>query len=427
MCHELAGGVACACRRLVHVCLCTTARLQDGAAVIAALGYMFAGKWLLHVLAGGHYIMIPLAWLPLVLLLLERAIERGAMMKAAWAGVVFAMIVLGTHPQLTLYAGLFIALWTFGDVIHPHTAPATDSLARLQDRIDYALLRRWLGMGAVAAIVAVVLSAIQLLPALEAASEASRATGVSVRDILAAALPSLLGVIGPGWTPTWEDRAGLGVLWTAAAVTAPFLCRGRTRYEAFVCLLLLLFSVGGAAVVHWLPGFRLFQIPGRMLMLLALPVALLAGRATQALLGPSSSAAEARELCRSVLKRVAAFAVLLAAGTALLSYAAWQQGRAGQGSVASTGSVLAWLGELSPSAFAYWGLVVLIFLPIAFWLLRRGGRLQEKKWAWSWGVVLLAELWAFNWPLVAVRCETEIYAPSESLRFLAQQRAQKAR
>ena len=65
-------------------------------------------------------------------------------------------------------------------------------------------------MGAVAAIVAVVLSAIQLLPALEAASEASRATGVSVRDILAAALPSLLGVIGPGWTPTWEDRAGGG-------------------------------------------------------------------------------------------------------------------------------------------------------------------------------------------------------------------------
>src|SRR5207253_9446834 len=155
--------------------------LNETGALIAALGYMFAGKWLLHVLAGGHYIMIPLAWLPLVLLLLERAIQRGAMVKAAWAGVVFAMIVLGTHPQLTLYAGLFIALWTFGDVIHPHTAPATDSLARLQDRIDYALLRRWLGMGAVAAIVAVVLSAIQLLPALEAASEASIATGVSVR------------------------------------------------------------------------------------------------------------------------------------------------------------------------------------------------------------------------------------------------------
>jgi hypothetical protein len=162
-----------------------------------------------------------------------------------------------------------------------------------------------------------------------------------------------------------------------------------------------------------------------MLMLLALPVALLAGRTTQALLGPNSSAPEARELCRGVLKRVAAFAVLLAVGTALLNYAAWQQGRAGQGSVASTGSVLAWLGELSPSAFVYWGLAVLIFLPIALWLLRRDGRLQEKKWAWSWGAVLLAELWAFNWPLVAVRCEAEIYAPSESLRFLAQQRAQK--
>ena len=85
--------------------------LEGTASFVAALGYMFAGKWLLHVLAGGHYIMIPLAWLPLVLLLMERAIWQGSIVHATWAGTVFALIVVGTHPQMTLYAGLFTAVW----------------------------------------------------------------------------------------------------------------------------------------------------------------------------------------------------------------------------------------------------------------------------------------------------------------------------
>src|SRR5207253_11065887 len=33
-------------------------RLEGLAALVAAAGYMFGGKWLLHILAGGHYIMI---------------------------------------------------------------------------------------------------------------------------------------------------------------------------------------------------------------------------------------------------------------------------------------------------------------------------------------------------------------------------------
>src|SRR5439155_12742177 len=88
--------------------------LRKEAVLVAAIGYMFAGKWLLHVLAGGHYIMVPLAWLPLVLLLLERAIRRASLLLATWAGFIFALIVVGTHPQMTLYAGLFIPFWTFG-------------------------------------------------------------------------------------------------------------------------------------------------------------------------------------------------------------------------------------------------------------------------------------------------------------------------
>src|SRR5207244_4086139 len=79
-------------------------------ALVTAVGYMFAGKWLLHVLEAGHYVLIPLAWLPLVLLWLEQAIRRRSLVRATWAGAAFALIMLGTHPQMSFFAGLFIVL-----------------------------------------------------------------------------------------------------------------------------------------------------------------------------------------------------------------------------------------------------------------------------------------------------------------------------
>ena len=93
--------------------------LGAAAALVAGCGFMFAGKWMLHLLAAGHYITIGLAWLPWVLLLLEGAIRRGSFVRATAAGAVFALLVLGTHPQWTFYSGLFLALWTLGPVFWP--------------------------------------------------------------------------------------------------------------------------------------------------------------------------------------------------------------------------------------------------------------------------------------------------------------------
>src|SRR5262249_54807108 len=86
-------------------------------AFVAALGYAFAGKWLLHLLARGHFPMLGLAWEPLVLLFLERAVHDGSWRSATWAGGVFALIILGSHPQVMFYAGLFAAAWTFGPAL----------------------------------------------------------------------------------------------------------------------------------------------------------------------------------------------------------------------------------------------------------------------------------------------------------------------
>ena len=52
--------------------------LSEAGSLVAALGYQFAGRWLLHLLAGGHYIVVGLAWLPLLLLLYERVLSGAA-------------------------------------------------------------------------------------------------------------------------------------------------------------------------------------------------------------------------------------------------------------------------------------------------------------------------------------------------------------
>jgi len=349
--------------------------LDQPAALVAAMGYMFAGKWLLHLLEAGHYVLIPLAWLPLVLLWLEQALRSYSLLRATWAGAVFAMIVLGTHPQMTFFAGLFIVLWTAGSVRGREA------------------LTRWLIVGSWTATVAVALSAVQLLPALEAAPESTRAAGVAASDAAAVALPALIGLTGPAWHGSWEDRGCLGLLWVAAAAAAPFVCGGRIRFQACACLILVFFSAGGAALLQWLPGFHLFQLPVRMLMLLALPVALLAGQTTQTLLADSAALSPARNTCRRVWFRIVGAGLILAG--------------------------LDWLLYRENHIPAYWA-VLAIAAPVGSWLLSEACRLRRRAWIGAWCAVLLADTWALTWSNVGVRPAEELYASSDCVRALVQ-------
>jgi hypothetical protein len=347
-------------------------------ALVAAVGYMFAGKWMLHLLAAGHYITVGLAWLPLVLLLFEKALGRGSLVYATWAGAAFALVVLGTHPQWTFYAGLFVALWTL---------PA--AWRRAGPRL--AALAWWLGLGVWLVLVATALSAVQLLPSLEAAGQSSRAAGVAADDsMVREGIGLLLSLIGPSWTsPTWEYRGGLGVLWLAAAVLAPVLRGGPVRYQAAVCLGLILFAFSGAAGLQDLPGFRFFRQPTRMLLVAGLPLAFLAGVSTDALFRDPGPAPIVRHRARLLLR-----AVLLAAGALILLELTrvWSQGVRWQ---------------------PYW--VALPVLAVTGYAL-----LAKRRVPWLWASLLLAELWLLAGPLVAVRPEAEIYAPSQCIQYLVE-------
>src|SRR5205823_6368927 len=171
---------------------------------------------------------------------------------------------------------------------------------------------RWLSLGALTVLVAIGISAVELLPALEAAGQASRAAGVPSDGGTGTTLLVLLHAAGPSWLGLkWENFGGLGVLWLATALLAPLLRRGRVRYQAGVGLLLVVFALGGGTVLQSLPGFRLFQLHSRMLLLAGVPLGLLAGTTVQVLAGVPLPDALTRLRCRVAVLAVVVGAVLL--------------------------------------------------------------------------------------------------------------------
>src|SRR6185312_5961683 len=273
--------------------------------IIAAAGFMFSAKWMTHLLLAGHTITIGLAWLPLALLGWEAAIRKGSIWPALGAGIALALLALGTHPQWSFYAVVFAAAWTFPE-------------ERTRSNIA-----RWLVGGIVAGAVAGLLCAVQFLPTLEASRYSARSVGLESTQSLKVAVATFFALVGPSPTydppASWESRALFGIFWLAAAFAAP----RQYRWKQGVLLGLIVFALGGAMLLEWLPGFNLFRVPSRMLLIATFPVALLAGATTDALQA-SEWQAEQRIHLRRVLLLVMVVAVVPA-----LSCVAWMMAQAG--------------------------------------------------------------------------------------------------
>jgi hypothetical protein len=375
-------------------CMYAYARAQGlrSGALVAAFGYMFAGRWQLQLLAGGHYILVGLAWLPLLLLLLEGAVRRGSWLWATAAGVVSALIVLGTQPQWTFYAGLLTVAWTFGTVLDQGRPDS-------RKRFVFAFLR-WAACGAWAATLGLALCAIQLLPTAEAAELSTRgASGVGSRELLMGGVRSLLFLVGPALTDdppqlAWEDRCGLTLLWVLAAALAPLTGPRRIRYQAGVAVVLLVYGLGGSYLFQGLPLFRLFRQPARALVVLALPIALLAGHTTEALFAPPTGA-ELRRRGRRLLVSLSVGMLILAGGFALRLRLSGQPV----------------LGH------NYW-LSLAVTVPAAFWLLRPQCSLSPRVGSLLWGALLVVDLATLVVGLPAIRPEAEVFEPSPLVRAL---------
>ena len=433
--------------------------LGQAGAMAAAIGYMFAGKWMFHLLDAGHYILIGLAWLPLLLLLLEAAIRRGSLVRATAAGAVFALIVLSTHPQWTFYSALFAAAWTLGTALESAgdgkwAARSASGIRSTDSRSESATLSagdgkwaacsasgirstdsrsesatltltalmRWAGVGMWMALIAGALSAVQLLPMLEAASQASRGPGVPPDDLAREFAPMIHQLVGPSSAvdDRWEQRAGLGVLWLAAALLAPVLRGGRVRWQTGVWVLLWALALGGGTLLQerrWL-GFGAFRLHVRLLIVAALPTALLVGVTTDALFEKAAAWSRGRRIVCLVL---VAFALTAGVIDFISEFArdAWE------GGLSRVPLYAAALFVLIPA-----GLLLLVTRLRPGWAARSASGIRSTDSrsesatfvTLSWLSLLLLDLWAMSWPLVDGRDERDLYRPSACVRAVIDRR-----
>ena len=291
------------------------------AAVLFALGgYLTAQVEHVNQLQG-------LAWLPWVLWGLQNG-ERGLRNEteprlspftihlSPFTSLFFALQLLAGHTQTVFITGVAAVLTLF---ILPQ--PPTRSKPPLPIT-NYQLPIAPLLTLLTAALLALLISAVQLLPTLELTRYSSRAGGLTTNEVLSFSWPPLLASqsLLPSYTGhTFSEYvAFVPITALLLAVVGAWQWR-HSPLARLGCVLsglglwLALGRFGGLyLLLAHLPGFNLFRVPARWLVLYALGVALLAGYGWQMI--RTSSPSEVYRLRRPLVLAVCAVLALVLGG-----------------------------------------------------------------------------------------------------------------
>lgn len=249
-----------------------------GAAVFAFGGYFVAQS--------GHVNQVSAAaWLPWLLLALDRAVAGD---RRAWLALppLSALMLLAGHPQvayMSLVFGLVYAVTVGG------AKPGADGRGRIRGVVRGLLA--WAAAGAGGAL----LAAVQVLPTLELSHHGIRSGGLPLYEAASFSLPGeeFLRAVLPTFTAlpsSTEFVAHIGISGIILVVLGMAARPGRAPTLLFVATLAatLLLAVGPATPLFTLahrlvPGFDLFRVPPRWLLLGLLSAALLAAQGVESL------------------------------------------------------------------------------------------------------------------------------------------------
>ena len=249
-----------------------------GAAVFAFGGYFVAQS--------GHVNQVSAtAWLPWLVLALDRAV---AGQRRAWLALppVTALMLLAGHPQvayMSLLFGLVYALTAGGSGGNPVWRGRLTGAARG--------LLAWMA----AAVGGALLAAAQLLPTLQLSRHGIRSGGLPLYEAASFSLPGeeFLSAVLPTFTtlPSSTEfvaHIGLSGIMLAVLGVAARPRRARTALLLATLAITLILAVGPATPVFTLahrlvPGFDLFRVPPRWLLLGILAAALLAAQGAELL------------------------------------------------------------------------------------------------------------------------------------------------
>ncbi len=329
-------------------------------------------------------ILETIAWLPLILLLIDWAftasLPRKRFAATIGAGLIWGISLLAGHPQTAMhvvYFALIFGAWR----AHSQRARWTEAAVRLS-----AVML--IGLGAAAA---------QWIPSLEFMQQSAR--GSLGYDALAGGFPlhDAAQVLLPGTTSVWSPLY-IGILPLSLAVLSGFSQRRNTALFWLVAAgTAFVLSLGGATFLYnllyqWVPGFGLFRSQERLAGVTSFALAVAAGGGI-ALLRSADHAVSAGKL-RRVLQVILAGLILMCGAL----FALWQA--AGQApDVAAT---------LDRSLFA----LLLVALTLGLLQLRRTSLGNRPVWSLLVLALIAFDLFTVNWQTDLEQRSPDDYAPA---------------
>ena len=231
-------------------------------------------------------VICTIAWLPWIILTVDRLFDRPSPIRAAALAVLLALCVLGGHLQMAFYCALTTALWTVR--------------CAFLHRRDRSHLAWGLALAICATIVALLLVSAQMIPTAELASLSARGgertaeafagkmmTLLQPSKLVVAFSPKFFGSPSDGnYLGDWnyaEHAMYVGIvglfLALVGAVSSRSLLRSRWFFIvlAGVAMALAAGRTANAVLYFHLPGYAGFGSPARILVLWCFAVSLLAG------------------------------------------------------------------------------------------------------------------------------------------------------
>ncbi len=253
-----------------------TIRLSPGPSLVGAILFGLSEYTITQV--AGIPLLVNLAWIPVVLLLVERCLQRRSIGYALGAAAAMAMQLFNGWLH-GLYVTAFALMATF--LWHGITSA-------VESRSWRPALQAT-GLMGLMSIVWAALGATLLLPALEFASQSNYLMDRGLEQAGGEGNVTVLAILGVGGSE--GHAAYLGA--TGLLLVLLGALYGRDRKRVWLYLLLgtfaLLTAFGTKAPLYaylyqWVPGFRTFHTPGRFMVLYLLSASTLAAFGAEAVL-----------------------------------------------------------------------------------------------------------------------------------------------
>ncbi len=271
-----------------------------GAALLTAVLFALGG----YVTAQVEHInqLQGMAWLPwyLVVIGYRPQLGGGADKRLLFLGetaafaLLFSLQLLAGHSQTVFISGVMVVVWLAALVIGDRLSLignrlADEDVAPNYPITNYKLLITSLIFGS---LLALLITAVQLLPTLELTQFSNRQGGLAVNEVLSFSLNPLLltRALLPAYGQSLFSEYTAFLPVTAVLLAVIGVWQWRRERGVFPALALvavgLFLAFGVFNPANWLiarlPGFNLFRVPARWLVLYAWGVALLAGAGWQA-------------------------------------------------------------------------------------------------------------------------------------------------